>query len=132
MFLNGLKDNNATFVAVAAPKNSKNLSKAIAVARRVEASNYYGQQLSKYEMYSREKCEERSHIARNCMSEKSKYPYNNQRKEKENFNLTKNISFCELEDTNDEEIYIVNNITSIKATKRLANFKWEDRLLKSS
>ncbi|CAG8780353.1 13450_t:CDS:2 [Gigaspora margarita] len=39
-------------------------------------------------------------------------------------------SFCKLEDTNDEEIYIVNNITFIKATKRLANSKWEDRLQK--
>ncbi|RIB16829.1 hypothetical protein C2G38_2188916 [Gigaspora rosea] len=40
MFLNGLKGNNATFVAVATPKN---LTEAIAAARRVEASNYYGQ-----------------------------------------------------------------------------------------
>ncbi|CAG8827504.1 12927_t:CDS:2, partial [Gigaspora margarita] len=70
------------------------------------------------------------HTVKNCISEKGKYPYNNQRKEKGNFNPTKNISFCELEDTNNEEIYTVNNITSINATKRLANSKWEDRLQK--
>ncbi|CAG8853348.1 41522_t:CDS:1, partial [Gigaspora margarita] len=63
------------------------------------------------------------HTVKNCMSEKGKYLYNNQRKEKGNFNPTKNISFCELEDTNNEEIYTVNNITSIKATKRPANSK---------
>ncbi|RIB21839.1 hypothetical protein C2G38_2175571 [Gigaspora rosea] len=40
MFLNGLKKNNATFVAIAA---SKDLNEAISAARRVEASNYYGQ-----------------------------------------------------------------------------------------
>ncbi|CAG8802626.1 44472_t:CDS:2, partial [Gigaspora margarita] len=43
------------------------------------------------------------------MSEIGKYPYNDQRKEKGNFNPTKNISFCELEDTNNEEIYTLPN-----------------------
>ncbi|CAG8821918.1 4674_t:CDS:2, partial [Gigaspora margarita] len=40
MFLSGLKKNNAIFVAVAVPKD---LNEAIAIARRVEAGDYYGQ-----------------------------------------------------------------------------------------
>ncbi|CAG8725350.1 13252_t:CDS:2, partial [Gigaspora rosea] len=43
MFLSRLKNNNATFVAVAAPKN---LKEAIAAARRVELGNYYSQHTS--------------------------------------------------------------------------------------
>ncbi|CAG8763778.1 14432_t:CDS:2, partial [Gigaspora margarita] len=43
MFLSGLKKNHATFVAVAAPKD---LNEAIAVAKRVEADNYYRQNLT--------------------------------------------------------------------------------------
>ncbi|CAG8671375.1 42005_t:CDS:2, partial [Gigaspora margarita] len=39
MFLGGLKGINAALVAIATPKT---LSKAIAIARRVEAGNYYG------------------------------------------------------------------------------------------
>ncbi|CAG8838473.1 1580_t:CDS:1, partial [Gigaspora margarita] len=41
-----LERQEATFVAVAIPKN---LTEAIAAARKVEASGYYGQRLSEYE-----------------------------------------------------------------------------------
>ncbi|RIB29474.1 hypothetical protein C2G38_2155250 [Gigaspora rosea] len=72
-----------------------------------------------------------SHFARNCILEKVKYPYSNQRKEKGKFNPTKTISFCEVENTNKEEIYVVNNeIISNKATKRSENSKWKNRLKK--
>ncbi|CAG8537781.1 25260_t:CDS:2 [Gigaspora margarita] len=43
MFLNRLKGNNTTFVAIA---TLKNLTEAIAAARRVEAGDYYGQRPS--------------------------------------------------------------------------------------
>lgn len=43
MFLSRLKNNNAMFVAIAAPKD---LKEAIAAARRVVSSDYYSQHIS--------------------------------------------------------------------------------------
>ncbi|CAG8802955.1 5281_t:CDS:2 [Gigaspora margarita] len=59
------------------------------------------------------------------MLKKANYSYSNQRKEKDNFYKTKTISFCELETNNDEEVYMINNITSQKATKRQVDPKYK-------
>ncbi|CAG8721329.1 1281_t:CDS:2 [Gigaspora margarita] len=68
------------------------------------------------------KCEEAGHIARKCISEKE-YPYKNPKKN----NQTKTISFCEIEKDNDDEVYIVNNITLKKPrTENLEPYKEDE------
>ncbi|CAG8461374.1 24393_t:CDS:2 [Gigaspora margarita] len=47
-----------------------------------------------------------------------------------NYNKTKTISFCEIEETNNDEVYTLDNITSQKTEKCLADPKWEGRLRK--
>ncbi|CAG8586139.1 1639_t:CDS:2, partial [Ambispora leptoticha] len=158
MFFKGLKGRNATFVSVAAPKN---LNEAIAAARRVEAGEYYSEPTVRSNSISHNvgnewnemkkrieglalnyatlkrngglkcgKCGEVGHVARRCMSEKVNYSY--QRKEKNNSNQTKTISFCELETENSGEVYIVKNEPTPKnIVKRPANPKWEERLRKT-
>ncbi|CAG8593308.1 3362_t:CDS:2 [Gigaspora margarita] len=116
--IEGLALNYATLSAKL--KNTETNRPQESMYRRYNQNNYKWEKKGGIKC---RKCGERGHINRHCMLKKSKYPYNNQRKEKGNFNPTKNISFCELENTNDEEIYTVNNITSIKATKQLANSK---------
>ncbi|CAG8510750.1 31934_t:CDS:2 [Gigaspora margarita] len=75
-------------------------------------------------------CSKIEHAAKNCMSEKTKYLYPDQRKD--NYNKTKTISFCEIEETNNNEVYMLDNITSQKTKKCLADPKWEGKLRKES
>ncbi|RIB21685.1 hypothetical protein C2G38_2175946 [Gigaspora rosea] len=59
---------------------------------------------------------------------KRKYPYPD--KKRDNYNKTKTISFCEIEETNNDEVYTLVNVTPQRAEKRLADSKWEGRLRK--
>ncbi|CAG8591998.1 17383_t:CDS:2, partial [Gigaspora margarita] len=103
MFLSGLKKNNATFVAVAAPKN---LNEAIAAARRVEAASKSQQKLESELSDLKKRIDEMAlnyaaltdkiknikekvgHMAQDCMVEKSR-----QLGEKETLVRQKNINF---------------------------------------
>ncbi|CAG8792448.1 415_t:CDS:2 [Gigaspora margarita] len=111
----------------------KNLNEAIAVARKVKAAVSKNElsdikkrikglailsaKLKDTEKIEYRKCGETGHIARYCILEKANTHIIIKEKKKKILTQQKKISFCELEDTNNKEVYIVNNITFTKSTK---------------